>query len=311
MEDKCTLSSKNETIRRNVHLSKFPGFEHSYCCHPDLCEQGKSVPSSSESIVDTIHMVVPLFIKNFNSTSRSSPRLMTHFTRYWPLPTLNRSLHFLLVLPVQNSCEIWRNANKTVRGIIFPTSQGHDFLLKEVKANAVCITETVPHCEVKLSSVILQVVRSEWNALCEVSQLLHGACFSVCDAMALFICWSQFSIQTFSFHRPSGRLTRCLSPDGLTRESLTSVAPFLVINCECFSTVLLLKENSSAYGTENHPFVGHFISQGPKPVWFSSCAKLARQFSWVRPAQSYLPLPSLLTHLSLSSIWFLFCLFML
>lgn len=258
MEDKCTLSCKNETIRRNVRLSKFPGFELSYCCHPDLCEQGKSVPSSSEPIVDTIHMVVPLFIKNFTSTSGSSPKLGTHLTRYWPLPTLNRSLHFLLVLPVQNSCEIWRNANKKERGIIVPTSQRHDFLLKEVKTNAVCVTETVPHCEVKLSSVILQVVRAECNALCEVSQLLHRACFSVWDAMALFICWSQFSIQSFSFHKPSGRLTRCLSPDGLTRQSLTSVAPFLVINCECFSTLLLLKENSSAYGTENHPLCWPF-----------------------------------------------------
>lgn len=138
-------------------------------------------------------------------------------------------------------------------------------------------------------------VRSEWNALCEVFQLLHGACFSISDSMALFICWSQFSIQSLSFHKPSGRLTRCLSPDGLTRQSLTSVAPFLVINCECFSTVLLLKENSSAYGTENHPIVAHFVSQGPKPIWFSSCTKLAKQFKWVRPAPSYLPPPSLLT----------------
>lgn len=138
-------------------------------------------------------------------------------------------------------------------------------------------------------------VRSECNALCEVFQLLHRACFSICDSMALFICWSQFSIQSFSFHKPSGRLTHCLSPDGLTRQSLTSVASYLVINCECFSTVLLLKKNSSACGTENHPIVGHFVSQGPKPVRFSSCAELARQFNWVRPAASYLPPPSLLT----------------
>lgn len=45
--------------------------------------------------------------------------------------------------------------------------------------------------------------------------------------MALFICWSQFNIKSLSFHKPSGRLTSCISPDGLAYQPLTSMAPYL------------------------------------------------------------------------------------
>ena len=45
--------------------------------------------------------------------------------------------------------------------------------------------------------------------------------------MALFICWSRFNIKSLSFHKPSGRLTSCISPDGLAYQPLTSMAPHL------------------------------------------------------------------------------------
>ena len=125
-------------------------------------------------------------------------------------------------LPAQNSCKTRMDPNKPVKGIILPPSQYHHFWLKEAESRYGAHYWTGSTLRIRILQIMWDHVARTVQSFQMTPQKNRP---SHCDSVALFICWSPFSIQSFSFHKPSARLTRCLSPDGLARRSLTFVPP--------------------------------------------------------------------------------------
>lgn len=138
-------------------------------------------------------------------------------------------------------------------------------LLKEMKANVVCIIEMGPCYKLNLLYVIFQIIKNSHDISLKkisnhyteknvLSLWFHGSCHMLISVQ----------YQVSLFHKPSGRLTSCISPDGPPYQPspFHGTTPSWQI-LECFDIKSQLRKESVAHGIKVHHCLLHF----PRLKW--------------------------------------------